>query len=349
MSNNNKKEYQISKGAMWLGSLLLFVLGIFAGFASRQFIPLNQTRQQVVTVREKGNQYKFIEPLLTFDVPELDYGAGLKSTKDLIQQSVAEHLRKRNANQISVYVRGLKSGRWIGVNADEKYNPASLLKVPTLIAFFKLAQSNPEILSREALYDGSFDDNQSEYFKPPKPLVAGKSYSIEELLKRMIVYSDNNAARLLHQNIDEKFLLRVYTDLNISAPGPQNDFDFMTAKDYSYFFRILYNATYLDRTFSEKALNLLNETDFGSGIRAGVPNNILVANKFGERTVLSRDHQPVSLELHDCGIVYYPDHPYFLCIMTQGNDFGDLAKAIMDISGIVYQERIRQFTPPLKN
>ena len=41
-------------------------------------------------------------------------------------------------------------------------------------------------------------------------------------------------------------------------------------------------------------------------------------------------------ELHDCGIVYYPEHPYFLCVMTRGGDRPKLAAAIADVSKVAY-------------
>ena len=43
-------------------------------------------------------------------------------------------------------------------------------------------------------------------------------------------------------------------------------------------------------------------------------------------------------QLHDCGIVYYPKHPYLLCVMTRGDSFEYLDDTIRDISHLVYQE-----------
>jgi hypothetical protein len=80
-------------------------------------------------------------------------------------------------------------------------------------------------------------------------------------------------------------------------------------------------------------LSLLVQSDFGGGLQSGVPPNIKVANKFGERILESGEKQ-----LHDCGIIYYPDNPYQLCIMTSGNNFKELEKIIREISKEVYEE-----------
>jgi hypothetical protein len=104
---------------------------------------------------------------------------------------------------------------------------------------------------------------------------------------------------------------------------------------YMHFFRILYNATYLRRTRAQQALEMLSHTGFNAGLVAGVPGDTVVSHKFGERT--SHGDGTTRRELHDCGIVYFPGHPYGICVMTEGSDFTDLASVIADISGTAYQ------------
>ncbi len=77
--------------------------------------------------------------------------------------------------------------------------------------------------------------------------------------------------------------------------------------------------------------------DFPQGLQSGVPASIEVADKFGEREVFSTDGTLSYLELHDCGIIYVPDSPYVVCVMTRGHDFNSLASIIGDVSKIVYE------------
>jgi beta-lactamase class A len=100
--------------------------------------------------------------------------------------------------------------------------------------------------------------------------------------------------------------------------------------------RVLFNATYLDRDYSEKLLQLLSESDFSSGIKSGIPQNITVSQKFGDARIPDAQGTVVGAELQNCGIVYYPDHPYQLCIMTKGSDIPDLERIIGQISQIIY-------------
>jgi len=96
--------------------------------------------------------------------------------------------------------------------------------------------------------------------------------------------------------------------------------------------RILYNSSYLNFEMSNKALMLLTQTDFPNGLVAGVPDSVVVAHKFGEQK--NGDEQ----QLHDCGIVYYQENPYILCVMTKGYEIPELASIIKEISQQVYNE-----------
>jgi beta-lactamase class A len=97
--------------------------------------------------------------------------------------------------------------------------------------------------------------------------------------------------------------------------------------------RILYNASYLEPELSERALTILTEAEFSEGVAKKLPSSVPVAHKFGERLLDNEIKQ-----LHDCGIVYFPQNPYVLCVMTKGQDWEKLAQTIQDVSKMVYDE-----------
>lgn len=66
---------------------------------------------------------------------------------------------------------------------------------------------------------------------------------------------------------------------------------------------------------------------------AGVPPGTTVAHKFG---IYSIPGTTKTAQLHDCGIIYRPGRPYFLCVMTEGQDADTLAGAIRQISRAVF-------------
>jgi hypothetical protein len=121
-----------------------------------------------------------------------------------------------------------------------------------------------------------------------------------------------------------------YSDLAVIVP--QTDQYTMTVSTYAGFFRVLYNATYLNHADSEHLLDLLSQSSFTKGLVAGVPAGVAVAHKFGER---GYNNPAIPDQLHDCGIVY-AKKPYVVCIMTQGRGYDAMAGIIANISKMIY-------------
>ena len=294
----------------------------------------------------RAGKYKFINPLILCDItqekeaiPELD------PVKNALQEEVDKETQSFKVESISVYLHLLNSARWTGVNENRKFSPASLLKVNIMIAYLKLAETSPELMNQKIVYDGSFNYDETVEIKNSHPLKPNASYTVAELLDNMILYSGNNARFLLKRNLygkDQNFLNQVYEDLILPDPtGVGNDY--MSPKQYANVFRALYNGTYLTKHDSEAALALLVNSEFRDGLIAGVPAGLTVAHKFGEREVVDEEGVAETNEFHDCGIVYYPDHPYFLCVMTKGKNFSDLQSVVRDISAVSYKEISRFF------
>jgi beta-lactamase class A len=187
------------------------------------------------------------------------------------------------------------------------------------------------------------DHNSVQEISSAVRLVPGNTYTVRQLVEHMIRYSDNNAADLLYAYLKDTNHLDVYqgifSDLGIDPKVLTTYADTLTIQKYSIFLRVLYNATYLDRENSESALTLLSETDFSEGIESGVPNNTLVSEKFGEVRMVDVNGALIGKEVNNCGIVYYPEHPYLLCIMTkgEGDNVKNLEAVIGSISRIIYK------------
>ncbi len=324
-------------------SILIFLCGALIGtagfFVYNTIFAAQAAAVRPVTnaIREKDAKYSFINPLLLCSVAEIKPSDGYKQLENIISTIRNKKITDHEITDASIYFRNLNTGRWTGVNENENYSPASLLKVPTMIAFFKLAETDTKLLDKKVLLSGNINENATENFRSTHELLPNRQYSVLELINAMIIASDNNARRMLHENIDANWIKEVYTDLGLSIPTAENSVDFMSAKKYSYFFRVLYNGSYLTREFSDHALQILSKTDYVNGIVAGLPQSITVAHKFGEREIVNDDSSPGFKELHDCGIVYTAN-PYLLCIMTKGSNYGDLANTIKEISAAVYSE-----------
>jgi beta-lactamase class A len=322
---NNYKRYKVTL-------ILLFgiALGSLATWFAIIFIPTSSSN--FGAIRENDPTKPFIRPLLAYNTPEVQT---TNPFKEALKQSITSHVSNNDATVVSLYYRDLNTGHWFGINQDETFVPASLFKVPLMIAYLKDAERKPNLLSTMITDALTQDENKNETIKPLKTISQGQSYTVDQLLQYMIEYSDNNATVLLFKNINQSTLQEVFSDLDIQLPSKGINTDFISVNNYSFFFRVLYNASYLNHEMSEKALELLSKIDFEDGIRKSIPSGIPIADKFGEYFLI-QNGVATQHELHDCGIIYHPKHPYILCVMTKGDSLDSLKKTIQDLSKVTY-------------
>jgi beta-lactamase class A len=241
-----------------------------------------------------------------------------------------------NAAEVAVFFRDLNSGPSFGINELADFAPASLLKMPLALSFLSYEEAHPGLLKEKLRYTKDHEVLE-QITKPKESIKKDEWYTIEDVLYHMIVYSDNVSYGVLSEYIyslplGKQFVFQTYQDLGVIDPtNPLNET--VTVQGYASIFRLLYNVSFVNKELSNKMLEWLVEADFPQGIIAGVPPSVLVADKFGERVLPDG-----KIQLHDCGIVYYPGNPYTLCIMTKGDDWDKLASVIRAVSRRVYNE-----------
>jgi beta-lactamase class A len=321
-------------------SVALVALALSGGFVVGRFSvhPAAEERPQLFEkpgmseTRVKG-EFRYINPLLECDQMKPLLRPEIRTLEAELEVYVREAKSRLSISHVSYYYRDLNNGVWIGSELGKAFAPASLLKVPILIAALKVVESNPGLLEKKFSYDSSVYQDHIDPNLPDEQIVFGKSYTLRDLMERMIINSDNTAKNMIMGIIGDDKLMEVWKDLGVPEPAANSPEDFITVKDYSSFFRILYNATYLNRELSEMALEILSRTRFDVGLAKGVPNGVELSNKFGERGFSDSNIK----QLHDCGIVYAQGSPYLVCVMTRGVDWQNQAELIAEISRKVYE------------
>jgi len=318
----------------------VFGLGVLIGMVAQDTIVKGKKKHETSGYIERHEgQHNYINPLLACDVAEdLISNPNIIPFKEKIEEFLTTRRDPRWATKVGVYFRELNDGSWFSIGDSEKFIPASMRKVPLMIALLKQAETEKGLLDRLVTFDLSNDYNQNQNIKPSQTLVFGKKYAVRDLIYRMIVYSDNNAFTFLTKIVDTAQLDRVYSSLRLLNPRSLKDDDFLSVQTYESFFRVLYNASYVSRVSSEWALEILSKSEFRTGLVSGIPPSVKVSHKFGEKS----DASEGTVQLHDCGIVYYPSHPYLLCVMSKGPNFELLDDVIAEISQITYSEVDRQ-------
>lgn len=278
-----------------------------------------------------AGQWRLINPLVTCaSVPK---GKSPKEAplESRIRQVIADYRKKVPVDQVGVFFRDLNNGPTMGIDSDKPFIAASLMKVPIAIMYLRAAERNPALLQKKfAFHPGYAMSNHVQTIDPPEPMTIGQEYSVDELIKRMLIKSDNVSAAMLIDEMNETDVVRVLQEMGIPMTVVGGSDASIQVEDYASVFRILYNATFLDKATSNYLLEILTQTSHRGGLREGVKSDVTVASKFGEHRLGTIQ------QYHECGIVYFPERPYLLCVMTRGEEVAPLYGAVKEVSSAVY-------------
>jgi beta-lactamase class A len=313
----------------------LFICGIGAGFLAQKFFSAPPIERPPC-----ASDYEYINPEPDCETYESSVRR-LDALQGRLDEVVANITKRSGVRRAAVFSRDLTTRRFVAVNENDVFDMASLLKVPLAVAYFKVAEANPEILEKEVKYTGEPNLYASQNIPVKERLTSGETYTVRELIRRTLVYSDNTAAQILVTFIKPEFLDDILVALNLLyLREPDEGLRFMTAKSYANIFRSLYNASYLTREYSNQLLEMLAGTAFGDGATAKLPDGLRVFHKFGERLLYNRGGRGgATRQLHDCGIVYSRDgeKPYTFCILMEGDSFKELQDVIQELSSAIYE------------
>lgn len=279
--------------------------------------------------------YSLINPLRCGDnVPEQTEYTVFK--KKLLDELVKDK-KSGLVSEAALYFRDLNNGPTFYYNEQLEFAPMSLLKLPVMLAVYKYVENNPKLLEEKLRTPASFAQN-IQVLPDAETLQPNTEYTLDEIVRYMIVYSDNRSVDMLTAWLNERgsnyeMIRRTMSDLGITGYEADLSNTKITVKQYASIFRILYNASYLSPEMSNKALGILGQSIFKDGLESDLPDDVMVAHKFGIRLYGDTEQQ-----LHDCGIVYHQKAPYMICIMTRGKKSEDLSKYIKRTSRQVFDE-----------
>jgi beta-lactamase class A len=326
-------------GSFLLGAVIFGVIGWYIPS------PLTAKIYEGVVLRQSSGNYQFIRPLLTCDIASQEVFTDLYPLKNAITSIIQSSKGSGGVTDVSVYYRD-RDAHWFSINGETTYAPASLLKVFVMMAYYKEAEvkDEPSVLQHSLVFKASTNPAEEVPGEVIPHLTNGQTYTVNQLIQQMIVYSDNDALHTLVDNMGadtfEKQKL-IFSDLKVSSPLAQSQeiTDYMQVNDYATVFRVLSGSTYLSTNYSEAALKLLSEAHYNEALAAGIPSGTVIAHKFG----ISPGVDTTGPQLHDCGIIYYPHHSYILCVMTRGSNYEALKEVIRKISAETYAEISKKF------
>lgn len=209
----------------------------------------------------------------------------------------------------SLYFSDTATGNVISINNHQVYS-ASLIKLFVIQTVY------------ERIASGQMSD----------------SSELEELLRRMITFSDNDAWMSVTRRIGGTHMngMSIVTRTAAAAgftssgqfiQGDHVNYNFTSVEDCGHYLEKVLNGELVSPEYSEKILNLLKQQQIRHKIPAGVPDGVEVANKTGELEYVEGD----------AAIVYAPSGTYVLVIIADDLVYtGQAQIQIRDLSSAVY-------------
>lgn len=276
--------------------------------------------------------YKTIEPapndsFIKSQYPFLDPARGIYRREDLIInfQPLRDYLNDKYEadSSVSIYFEYLSTGANIAISKDARFYPASLLKIPTAMAVAKkIDKGEWRWDNKLVLMPTDRNDKFGTLYKEP----TGSIFTIEELIRRSLIDSDNTAHSILLRNLETPEINDVNAHMGLGgfleADGS------ISAKRYSVILRSLYTSSYLTDKNSEKIISILSEGQFREYLGSGLPTGVIFAHKIG----VDADKK-IYL---DSGIIYLENRPYILSAMVKSKTAEQARDIMKDVSEKVF-------------
>jgi beta-lactamase class A len=232
-----------------------------------------------------------------------------------------KNLTKGLKGSWGVFVQDLATGESYGINQDEVFTAASLIKLPVLLTLFKEAEAGNIDLETKYILKNSdkVGGAGSMQYKP-----AGTVYTYRQMAELMGKQSDNTAFNVFTKILGKEKIQKVINDLGMKKTSfADNE---TTPKDIGLFFYKLYKENILIREDRDELLSFLTDTIWEDRIPAGLPAGTKVAHKIGTEVGV----------ISDAGIVF-SQKPFILVILSEGVLEKEAKEVLPKIAKLVYE------------
>lgn len=308
---NQIKKSKDEKRARWLtlGFLILTVgLSLFFGLLSY--------------VRENG--VKLPSPLVStkIDLPELPVKRKPKISTKLNQW--AEHELSQLPGQWSLKIVLLETKQIWSYHSDQPMTAASLIKLPTVAAFYQQVEIGEYDLSDT--YGLEQEDKHPGGLLVNEPV--GEEITWQRIVELALSHSDNTAYRILKRELGTDLITKKMREWGMTQTDLEENLT--TADDISLFFEKLYQGELVNTAFQQKMIDDMTNTTYEEQIPAGIPEGIQVAHKVGyEEGMIS-----------DAGIIFVPDNPMVMVIMSQNTNVNQARNIFPQMTREIYWQVI---------
>lgn len=246
--------------------------------------------------------------------------------KDLVSKELNAYIKK-SGGTISLEYQDLITDETFQMKHTTGYMAASTIKLPLAMYIMELADQGKIDLAQKLTYKKHHYIGGSGVIQKDKK---GTTYTIQDLVKKAMIYSDNIAYNMLKEKVGQKNYVAYMKNLGASYSSP-NALDKTSAQDLVLYAKHLYDYSQKSAN-GEVLVGYLQQTIFNETIPKGV-EGLKTAHKVGMI--------PMYKVSNDVAIVY-DQNPFALAVMTNGLTYEKSKKVIADISTIIFTNHIKK-------
>ena len=243
----------------------------------------------------------------------------------LLAQNINKKLQKNvqalvndYKGDIGIFIKSLKTGKVVQINADTVFPTASIVKVPILIGIIN------KIKLGELSYHQEFSYNDSMLYAGVDILGSfknGEKIELSKLIMLMLSMSDNTASLWLQKLAGTGTAINVLmekngfvsTYVNSRTTGRENDrtqygWGQTTPKEMAVIFEKLYKGEIINDSLSKKMIRLLGRNYWDEEALSEIPATIFAASKSG---AVDASRSEILLVM--------AKEPYILSVFTKNN------------------------------
>ncbi|MCM3124183.1 MULTISPECIES: serine hydrolase [unclassified Mesobacillus] len=263
--------------------------------------------------------------LLSGLLPVKKAEAATLSSYQNFNQSLSKDLKaymKKSGGNITLHYREFSTGDEFKINSTSPQKAASTIKLPLALYVMELAAAKKINLNEKLTYKKHHYYGGSGVIKKQK---LGTKYTIRDLVKKSMVYSDNIAFIMLREKVGKNNFTAYMKKIGGKNAYPKGQ-NLTSSADLVVYANRLYNFS-RENVLGQELVGYLKKTVYNTTIPKGIKGT-QIAHKVGMI--------PESKIYNDIGIVY-DKNPFALAVMTNKLSYSKSQKVIADIASIVYK------------
>ena len=226
------------------------------------------------------------------------------------------------ADHYAVYVFGLDKEGYLGINEEEVFPAASLIKLPVVYTLYREAERGNINLAEK--YSLKKSDKLEGDFGAVNSQPEGTIYSYRGLAELALNQSDNVAGGILTRLLGRDKVAEEMKNLGmIKTNTVQVE---TTAKEIGLFFRKIAQEEVLTAAHRQEIIKYLTDTAFEEQLPSALPRSVKIAHKVGINIGI----------LHDGGIIY--SHPPFVLVVLSEGPREKTQAVLTTVTTMVWQE-----------